>query len=136
MNKKMALDFGDVRIGIALSDMLGIIATGLESYTRKTLQEDIEHLVSIIDSNNVDTIVMGLPLNMDGTEGNRVEVTKDFANKLSEHTDAIIVYHDERLTSVEAEKILIQNNVSRQNRRKVIDKIAATIILQGYLDQF
>ncbi len=132
--RKLCLDYGDVRIGIAMSDMLGIIASGLETYTRKDEQSDIEHIVKLIKDNNVDTVVIGLPINMDGTSGNRVEVTKAFGTKLAENTTAKVVYLDERLSSVSAEKLLIEADVRRDKRKQVIDKLAATIILQNYLD--
>lgn len=133
--KKMALDFGDVRIGIATSDMLGMIATGLETYTRTSKEKDISHIVALIEQHKVDTVVIGLPVNMDGTYGTRVEVTKAFVEELKKHTTAKIVYQDERLTSVEAEELLISQNVSREKRKLVIDQVAAAIILQSYLDR-
>ncbi len=132
--RKLCLDYGDVRIGIAMSDMLGIIASGLETYTRKDEQTDIEHIVKLIKDNNVDTVVIGLPINMDGTSGTRAEVTKAFGSKLAENTTAKVVYLDERLSSVSAEKLLIEADVRRDKRKQVIDKLAATIILQNYLD--
>lgn len=132
--RKMCLDYGDVRIGIALSDMLGIIASGLETYTRKDEDADIEHILKLIQDNSVDTVVIGLPINMDGTSGTRAEVTKAFGSKLAEKTTAKVVYLDERLSSVSAEKLLIQADVRRDKRKQVIDKLAATIILQNYLD--
>ncbi len=132
--RKMCLDYGDVRIGIALSDMLGIIASGLETYTRKDEDTDIEYILKLIQDNSVDTVVIGLPINMDGTSGERAEVTKAFGSKLAEKTTAKVVYLDERLSSVSAEKLLIQADVRRDKRKQVIDKLAATIILQNYLD--
>ena len=133
--KKMALDFGDVRIGIATSDPLNIIATGLETYARKSLQQDLIYIASLINKHNVDTIVIGLPINMDGSYGERVEKTKAFAEALKNHTTAKIVYQDERLTSLEAEEILIGQNVRREKRKQLIDQVAAAIILQSYLDR-
>lgn len=132
--RKMCLDYGDVRIGIALSDMLGIIASGLETYIRKDEETDIAHILKLIQDNSVDTVVIGLPINMDGTSGTRAEVTKAFGSKLAEKTTAKVVYLDERLSSVSAEKLLIQADVRRDKRKQVIDKLAATIILQNYLD--
>jgi len=130
----MALDYGDVRIGIALSDVTRFLASGLENYTRKSLQEDCNHIADIVNKNNVKIIVIGLPLNMDGTAGVRVDKTKDFATELAKYTDAKIEFLDERLTSVSAEKILISADVSRKKRKQVLDKLSATIILQDYLD--
>lgn len=132
--RKMCLDYGDVRIGIALSDPMGIIANGLETYIRKDEQTDLEHIVQLIKDNSVDTIVIGLPINMDGTSGDRVSVTKTFGEKLAGLTSAKVVYMDERLSSVSAEKLLIEADVRRDKRKQVIDKLAATIILQNYLD--
>lgn len=132
--RKMCLDYGDVRIGIALSDPMGIIANGLETYTRKDEQTDLEHIIQLIKDNGVDTVVIGLPINMDGTSGDRVSVTKAFGEKLAGLTNAKVVYMDERLSSVSAEKLLIEADVRRDKRKQVIDKLAATIILQNYLD--
>ena len=130
----MALDYGDVRIGIALSDVTRFLASGYENYTRKSLEEDCKHIAQIAKDNNVKVIVLGLPLNMDGSQGVRVEKTYKFADVLKNYTDAKIDYLDERLTSVSAEKILISADVSRKKRKEVLDKLSATIILQDYLD--
>ena len=131
----MALDYGDVRIGIALSDITRFLASGLENYTRVSLDADCKHIAELISNNNVKVVVLGLPLNMDGTSGVRVEKTKEFAEELKKYTDAKIDFLDERLTSVSAEKILISADVSRKKRKQVLDKLSATIILQDYLDQ-
>lgn len=134
--RKLALDVGDVRIGLATSDIMGIIASGYETYTRKSLAQDYAYIADFCKKNSVDTLVIGLPVNMDGTEGPRVEVTREFANGLQEYVEGIkIVYQDERLTTVQAERMLIQGGVRREKRKKVIDKVAATIILQAYLDK-
>lgn len=130
----MALDYGEVRIGIAVSDVTRFLASGLENYTRVNLEKDCSHIAELVKDNNVKTIVIGLPLNMDGTAGVRVEKTKEFAEELSRYTDVKIDFLDERLTSVSAEKILISADVSRKKRKQVLDKLSATIILQDYLD--
>ena len=130
----MALDYGEVRIGIALSDVTRFLASGYENYTRVNLDKDCEHIADIIKTNNVKLVVIGLPINMDGTKGERVEKTYQFAEYLSKFTDVKIDYLDERLTSVSAEKILISADVSRKKRKDVLDKLSATIILQDYLD--
>lgn len=130
----MALDYGDVRIGIALSDPTRFLASGYENYTRKGLEVDCKHIAQIVGDNNVKVIVLGLPLNMDGSSGVRVEKTYEFAKTLGTYTDAKIEYLDERLTSVSAEKILISADISRKKRKEVLDKLSATIILQDYLD--
>lgn len=130
----MSLDYGEVRIGVALSDVTRFLATGYENYTRVNLEKDLEHLAEIIRNNNVRVVVLGLPLNMNGTEGERAQKTREFAEELSKYTDAKIEFLDERLTSVSAEKILISADVSRKKRKQVLDKLSATIILQDYLD--
>lgn len=130
----MALDYGDVRIGIALSDVTRFLAGGYENYTRKNIDIDCKHIAEIIENNNVKIVVLGLPINMDGSKGKRVEKTYEFAEKLKEFTTAKIDFLDERLTSISAEKILISADVSRKKRKDVLDKLSATIILQNYLD--
>lgn len=133
--RKMGLDYGEVRIGVAFSDLLNIIANGYESYTRKDLETDLKYLTKLAHEHEVDEIVMGLPINMDGTEGERVQATRTFGEQLKEASGLKISYIDERLTSVSAERLLISADVRRENRKKVIDKISATIILQNYLDK-
>lgn len=130
----MALDYGDIRIGIALSDVTRFLASGYENYTRKNLEFDCKHIAQIASENNVKIIVIGLPINMDGSKGVRVEKTYEFAEELKKYTSAEIDFLDERLTSVSAEKILISADVSRKKRKEVLDKLSATIILQDYLD--
>ena len=132
--RTMSLDLGDVRIGIAISDILNIIANGLETYNRQSDEKDVEHIANLVKEHNVKVIVLGLPINMDGTKGERVEKTYAFAEKLKKVVDCKIDYMDERLTTVTAERVLIDGNVRRDKRKQVIDKLAATIILQSYLD--
>ena len=134
--RKIGLDVGDVRIGVAVSDMLGMIANPYETYIRKSLEEDIEHFNHILKEQNADTFVVGLPLNMDGTAGDRVEKTKEYVENLKKGIDAKFVFQDERLTTVQAEKMLISADVRRDKRKKVVDKVASCIILQAYLDKF
>ena len=136
MKRNVALDIGDVRIGVAVSDMLGITANPRETYVRKgkTFEEDIAYFVKYAKTEDADAFVIGLPLNMDGTEGPRVEVTREFGNALKEASGLDIIYVDERLTTVSAENLLISADVRREKRKTVIDKVAATIILQSYLD--
>jgi len=131
----IGLDVGDVRIGISLSDPLRITAQGIESYTRQDTEEkDIQHIAEIIKKNDVEFIVCGLPKNMNGTIGPQAEKVMAFAEKLSEATGLRIEYSDERLTTVLVERTLIEADMSRNKRRKVVDKLAAVTILQGYLD--
>ena len=133
--RSLGIDFGDARIGLSISDPLGFFASGLETYNRKNLQADIQHILSLIKENDVNTLVVGLPINMDGSQGVRVDKTKEFCAEIQKLSDVKIVYMDERLTTVQAEKMLIEQNVRREDRKKVIDKVAATIILQSYLDK-
>ena len=133
---KIALDVGDVRIGVAVSDLLGITANPRETYWRKKgdIDADIRYFCEYAKKEDADTFVLGLPKNMDGTEGPRAEVTREFGTLLAEASGLPIVYQDERLTTVSAERMLIDADVRREKRKQVIDKVAATIILQSYLD--
>lgn len=134
--RKMSLDLGDRRIGIATSDPLGIIANPLETYTRSSMSRDIQYISNLVQKHEVDTIILGLPINMDGTEGERVEKSRQFGDLLKQNMPNIkIDYMDERWTTVSAERMLIDADVSREKRKTVIDKVAATIILQSYLDK-
>ncbi|MDE5549009.1 MAG: Holliday junction resolvase RuvX [Clostridia bacterium] len=132
--KYLAIDLGDARTGIAVSES-GIIATGLETYKRVEESKDLQYIADLVKAYKIDVVVFGLPLNMDGTSGERVEKTKTFAEKLQPLISAKIDYEDERLTTVVAEEMLIEGGMRRDKRKKVIDKIAATIILQAYLDR-
>lgn len=132
--KYLAIDLGDSRTGIAISES-GIIASGYETYKRVDMQKDLAHIADLVRQFKIDVVVFGLPLNMDGTKGDRVQKTYDFAEALSPLIDAKIDYEDERLTTVVAEEMLIDSGMRRDKRKKVIDKIAATIILQAYLDR-
>ncbi len=135
MNRVMALDFGDARIGIAMSDIMKIIANGYETYKRVSEEKDLQYIAGLVKPNAVDEIVFGLPINMDGTEGDRVLRTREFADKLQQLIPNVkISFQDERLTTVTGERMLIEAGVRREKRKGVIDKIAATIILQQYLD--
>lgn len=134
MKRKMALDYGEARIGVAFSDLLNIIASGYETYYRKDVEQDVQYLSTLAKDMQADEIVMGLPLNMDGTEGDRAAATRAFGEKLQQASNLPITYVDERLSSVEAEEMLKEAHIKWQDRKKYIDKISATIILQTYLD--
>ena len=135
VKRVLALDVGDKTIGLALSDLLGMTAQGLETMRRKSIKEDIKYLGEIIKTHDVGKIVIGLPKNMNGTEGERCEFVRSFAMKIDKaFADVGITFWDERLTTVAAEKLLIEADVSRRKRKKVIDKMAAVNILQGFLD--
>ena len=133
--RKMALDYGEVRIGIAFSDILNIIANGYETYTRKNLEADLDYLNKLVKEKEVYTIVLGLPINMDGTEGERAIATRQFGDLLANKTGLVVKYLDERLTSASAERMLIEADMRREKRKQVIDKMAAVEILQSYLDR-
>lgn len=130
----MALDVGSHTIGVAISDLMGWTAQGLETIRHSTREKDFERLKAIIDSYDVKEIVVGMPLNMNGTKGIRAELTEDFVKDLkSAFPNIPCAFWDERLTTVMAQKTLISADMSRKKRKKVIDKLAATVILEGYL---
>lgn len=130
----MGLDYGDARIGIAFSDLLCTIASPYDTLWRKTLAEDLEYFKNLVTSNDVGLIVIGLAYNMDGSEGKRVEVTKEFGGLLQKELGIPVQYVDERLSSVEAEDLLRQAHVPPIKRKGLLDKISASIILQNYLN--
>jgi len=132
--KVLGLDVGDKKIGVAISDELGYTAQGLTVIYRKSLKEDLEEINKIITLHNVSEIVVGYPRNMNGSLGPRAKVVEQFAKALHEFTGIKPVFWDERLSTVEAEKLLISGDLSRHKRKKVIDKMAATLILSGYLN--
>lgn len=131
----MGLDVGNKTIGVALSDPLGWTAQGLEVIRRKGLENDLRRLEEIITEKGVEAVVVGLPKNMNGTLGPQAETVLDFISSFSERFNIPAYTWDERLTTVAAEKMLIGADVSRAKRRQVIDKMAAVMILQGYLDR-
>lgn len=132
----MGLDLGDKTIGISMSDELGWTAQGLEVIRRKqeSPEADLERLDQLIKEYQVEKVIVGLPKNMNGTIGPRGELCKEFGRSLQERTGIPIQMWDERLSTVAAERILISADVSRKKRKQVIDKMAAVIILQGFLD--
>lgn len=132
--RHLCIDLGDVRIGLATSDSMGICATGLETYRRVDPDKDLAYIADIVKRENVGRVVIGLPVNMDGTSGERVEKARAFGDALKPLVSAEIAYQDERLSTVAGERMLIEAGMRRDKRKKVIDKIAATIILQTYLD--
>ncbi len=131
----LALDLGDKTIGVAASDLLLITAQGVEVIRRTSLARDLERLKQLVAEYEVQTILIGLPKNMNGTIGPRGETTKQFGEKVEQAFPGVkVVLWDERLSTVAAERSLIAANVSRAKRKQVIDKMAAVFILQGYLD--
>lgn len=131
----MALDIGDKRIGIAISDPLKITAQGLTTLNRITLEKDIGYICDLLNQYEVSELVVGLPKNMNGTIGPQVEKVKEFVNSLLQKKQIKVSYVDERLSTVTAERTLIAGDLSRKKRKNVVDKLAATVILQSYLDR-
>lgn len=133
--RSLALDIGDKTIGVAASDLLNLTAQGVKTIRRGSTNDDLRQLGEIIAQYDAKILVIGYPKNMNGTEGERCEMVKKFAAKLSKtFPDLKQIFWDERLSTVAAEKSLIAADVSRAKRKKVIDKMAAVYILQGYLD--
>ena len=130
----MGLDIGDKTIGVAVSDLMGLTAQGVTTIKRVGKKKDIEAIKQIIAEKQVNKIVSGLPKTMNGTVGTQGEKVQKFCELLKEETNLPIEFWDERLSTVAAERSLIEGNVRRENRKKVIDMLAAVIILQGYLD--
>jgi len=138
-NKKlmrtMGLDMGTRTIGVAISDELGITAQGLKTLKRKSMEEDLKGIATMIHQFEIDKIVVGLPKNMDGTLGKQAEMVFQWVKDLKDKIHIPVVTWDERLSTVGASKVLLEADLSRKKRKKVIDKLAAVLILQGYLDQ-
>ncbi|WP_068774209.1 Holliday junction resolvase RuvX [Paenibacillus sp. FJAT-26967] len=132
--RTMGLDYGDKTIGVAVSDLLGLTAQGVEVIRRTSPVRDFDHLKRIIGEYEVTEIVVGLPKNMNGTIGPRGEICQEFAGQLEEAFALPVRMWDERLTTVSATRTLLEADVSRKKRKQVVDKIAAALILQGYMD--
>jgi len=133
--RTMGLDIGSRTIGVAISDELGITAQGLKTLKRKSMEEDLREIATIIRQFEIGRIVIGLPKKMDGTLGTQAEVVFNWMRSLMEKIHVPVDTWDERLSTVGASKILLEADLSRRKRKKVIDKLAAVLILQGYLDQ-
>lgn len=134
LGRVLAVDLGDKRIGLAVSDALGLTAQGIETLQRRGDKADVEALRGTCAEREVTRIVVGLPRNMDGSEGPRAQKSRAFARKLLEAIGLPVFLWDERLSTAEAERVLIAADVSRQKRKLVIDRMAAQVILQGYLE--
>ena len=130
----MGLDLGEKRIGIAFSDPMGWTAQGHSILQRKGLKKDLSYLQELCQEFQVEKIVLGLPLNMNGTMGPRALETQEFARALQEALKIPVDFWDERLSSKSAERVLLEADLSRKRRKELIDKIAAVHILQAYLD--
>ncbi|MEW5819562.1 MAG: Holliday junction resolvase RuvX [Cyanobacteriota bacterium] len=134
MNRLLALDIGTKRIGVAVSDPLRMFSTGLPTINRKPENKAIEIIKAVCDEYNVEKIIVGLPINMNGSSGQQVEDVKEFVILLESEISAEIIFQDERLTSILAKRILIEQNISPSKNKGLVDKKAAALILQQYLD--
>lgn len=133
----MGLDYGSKTVGVAISDPLGITAQGIETIERKEenkLRQTLARIETLVKEYEVEKIVLGFPKNMNNTIGERAEKSLELKEKLERRIGVPVIMWDERLTTVEAERTLIESKVRRENRKKYVDKIAAVFILQGYLD--
>lgn len=135
MLRILAFDVGEKRIGVAVSDPLGITAQGIETYHRtEDLEQDVAYLVKLANGYKPVKIVFGLPRNMDGSYGFQAQITREFADAVLAKWDGDHAFQDERLTTASARRVLIEADVRRDKRKQVIDKVAAVVILQSYLD--
>ena len=130
----LALDLGRKRIGMALSDPLHLTAQGLPTLQRINLRTDLDAIDQLASEHEVELILMGFPLHMDGREGRQTEYTRDFAERLTARTGRAVRFWDERMTSIEAERVLKSSGISIAKRAKAVDKLAAQILLESYLD--
>jgi putative Holliday junction resolvase len=131
----MGLDLGTKTIGLALSDVSRTIATPLQTIRREKFTTDIKILLQLAKEHDVSALVIGMPFNLDGSEGPRAQATRAFARNLGQHTELPLVFWDERLSTVAVERTLLEADASRKRRAEVIDKMAAAYILQGALDR-
>lgn len=135
MKRIMGLDVGDKTIGVAVSDLLGLTAQGVTTVRRKSYKYDIGMLLDIIEEYKVEMVVVGLPKNMNNTIGPQGEKVQQFVKKFSGQCSLPLEYQDERLTTVSAHRAMISADMSRAKRKKIVDKVAATFILQTFLDK-
>ena len=133
MKRIMGIDYGDARTGIAISDLLCSIVGSTKVIHSRNMDKTIAAVCELLKGSDVGEIVVGLPKNMDGSEGPRAELCREFANKLGEATGLPIAMWDERRTTVEAHNILSQHNYHGQKRKNTVDAVAASLILEGYL---
>ena len=135
MKRYLGLDIGDRTIGVAVSDLLGLTAQGVETIRRKNLASDIARLGELMQQYETRELVSGYPKNMNGSEGERCEVVRSFIDEVKKvYPDIHVMFWDERLSTVAATRSLLEADLSRRKRKKVIDKMAAVFILQGYLE--
>jgi putative holliday junction resolvase len=130
----LALDVGKKRIGLAVSDEMGWTAQGLETFQRTRIREDLARLKELAEHWSVHTLLVGQPLHMSGEASRQSEYTREFADRLKEHLSLPVVFWDERLTSVEAERVLRESGASLEKRKKAVDRLAAVLLLESYLE--
>lgn len=135
MIRYMGLDIGDKTIGVAISDLLGLTAQGITTVRRESWKKDFQALKDIIEQYNVEKVIAGLPKNMNNTIGPQGEKTIAFVEKFKKEFELEVIFQDERMTSMSAERMLISADVKRSKRKEVIDKVAAVYILQAFLDK-
>ena len=133
--KYIAFDIGDKRIGVAVSDPFCEFALPLETYYRKNFQKDVQYLIDLAKQRYADVIVCGLPLNFDGSESEQTLKTKSFVEEMKKHTDIPIVFEDERFTTMQAQRVLLEADMRRSDRKTVVDKVAASYILETYIQK-
>jgi putative Holliday junction resolvase len=132
--RKLGIDYGDKRIGFALSDITNFIASPLEVLHRKNIEYDLNYIKGLAEKHEVNGVIIGLPLNMDGATGERANIAFEFGDGVKMVTGLPVYYVDERLTTLESEEMLIAAGVRWEKRKEIVDKIAAARILQSYLD--
>lgn len=135
MSRVLGIDYGERRLGLAISDETRTIASGLEVYERRSLKEDLQHLREVVEREGAERVVLGLPLNLDGSLGPKAQEVLQFKEQLEEALSIPVELADERLTTQEAERVLLEADLSRRRRREVRDRLAAVLILQSYLDR-
>lgn len=134
MSRILALDLGKRRIGLAVSDELAVTAQGLETILRTNLRSDLDRLASLAAERGVSLFLLGYPLHLSGREGRQAEWVKDFAARLTQRTGLPVRLWDERLTTVEAQRVLRESGISSAKRARAVDRLAAVILLESYLD--
>lgn len=134
MKRLLAIDYGDVRMGLAVNDALGVTAQGVCSFKRTTLDKDLSKIKEVVRSRKIEEIIVGMPYKLDGKKGAKAKQVEDFINILKQHFNIPVIEWDERYTTVQAEEILNSAGVNRKKKTLVIDMLAATFILERYMD--
>lgn len=134
MRRILALDFGEKRIGVAVSDALNITAQSVGTIERRGIKDDLKKIRELVQEYNADRLIVGLPLNMNGTKGRSADLAMEFVNEIKKEIQINVEMLDERLSTAQGERIFLEADISRRKRRKNLDKIAAQLILQNYLE--